>query len=71
MQSKILSICTNMAVQRASDAAGFHSLLHLDKANKRVQASRLLVERTVPKTNNLSAATKNRTPHFQHFIKFC
>jgi hypothetical protein len=60
-----------MAAQRASDAAGFHSLLHLDKANKRVQASRLLVELTVPKTNNLSAAIKNWPLHFQRFAIFC
>jgi hypothetical protein len=71
MWSKILSICINMTVQKASDTAGFAVLLHSGKTNRSVHISGLMVECMVPKTNNLSAATKNWASHFQHFAFFC
>jgi hypothetical protein len=56
---------------KASEPAGLRPLLHSGKTSKRVQGSSMVVERTVPKTNNLSAAIKNWLPHFQHFAFFC
>jgi hypothetical protein len=71
MRSKILSIYANAIADKASGTADHGYLLHFAKMEGISQVSDLLVECTVPKTNNLSAAMKNRTPHFQYFAFFC
>jgi hypothetical protein len=71
MWSKILSICVNTPAGKASDSAHLRHHLHFGKTNRSAHVSALMVECMVPKTNNLSAATKNLAPHFQRFAFFC
>jgi hypothetical protein len=71
IQDDVLSICTNAVTRKASETVKLRSPLHSGKMNRSDHVSAPVVERMVPITNNLSAATKNRAPHFQDFAFFC